>query len=308
MKSSKKLNEGCIKIFKLLTLLYEDKAEYNDVVEIFMDESYNQTPNNLQVNINKYFNTLKIFGIKVKKEKNKYKLLSGLYSMHFTSEDLKSISLIMSYLNNFPDIDMTKKINEFLETIKLRMNNEDKITLSTMNTNPEYDFSFYYSDIREQIAHCEQICKENFFIVVLYKKKGKEYKCKCTAKEVIYNSKTAYLKVYDASVRQNLEIPIGNILAINSLPQKSSSMEMSTTVVYKLKNRLAKTYKLKKHEHSNGFDEKGDQIIVNNNEDFDNLISRLMRYAENCEIMSPKPLREKMQAIISETLANYENE
>ena len=77
MKSSKKLNEGCIKIFKLLTLLYEDKAEYNDVVEIFMDESYDQTPNNLQVNINKYFNTLKIFGIKVKKKKNKYKLLSG---------------------------------------------------------------------------------------------------------------------------------------------------------------------------------------------------------------------------------------
>ena len=308
MKNTKKLNEGCLKIFRLLQLLYEDKAEYNDVIEIFMDESYDQTPNNLQVNINKYFNTLKIFGIKVKKEKNKFKLLSGLYSMYFTMDDLKSISLIMSYLNYFPEIDMTQNIEKFLESIEIRMNNEDKKTISIMNTNPNYDFSFYYSDIREQIAHCEQICKENFFIVVLYKKNGKEHQCKCTAKEVLYNIKTAYLKVYEANSMQNLEIPIGSILAINSLPQKSTSMEMSTTVVYKLKNRLAKTYNLKENERTNGIDEKGELIVVNKNEDFDNLISRLMRYAGNCEIMSPKPIREKMQAVINETLANYESE
>lgn len=308
MKKSKKLNGGCLKIFQLLKLLYDNKAEYNDVIEIFLDESYDQTPNNLQVNINKYINTLKIFGIKVKKERNKYKLLSGLYSMSFSLEDLKSISLIMSYMKNFPDSDMTQNIEEFLQAIEIRMNNEDKKTLSSMNKNPNYDFSFYYSDIREQIAKCEQICKENFFIVVYYIKNGKEHQCKCTAKEVLYNSKTAYLKVYDGIVRQNLEIPIGSILSITSLPQKSTSVEMSTTVVYKVKNRLAKTYKLKEGERSDGFDESGNQIIINKNEDFDHLISRLMRYAGNCEIVSPKPLREKMQAVINKTLANYENE
>ena len=308
MKNTKKLNEGCLKIFQLLKLLYEDEAEYNDVTEIFLDEEYDQTPNNLQVNLNKYINTLKIFGIKVKKERNKFKLLSGLYSMDFTLEDLKSISLIISYLNNIPDADMTKNIEDFLHLLEIRMNNEDRKTLSTMNSNPDYDFSFYYSDIREQIEQCEQICKDNFFIVVIYKKNGKELQCKCTAKEVIYNSKTAYLKVYDASIRQNLEIPIENILAINSLPQKATSIEMSTTIVYKLKNRLAKTYKLKEYEHTNGCDEKGNLIVVTKSEDFDKLISRLMRYAGNCEVVSPKPFREKMQAVINETLANYESE
>ncbi len=33
-----------------------------------------------------------------------------------------------------------------------------------------------------------------------------------------------------------------------------------------------------------------------------------MRYAGNCEVVSPKPFREKMQAVINETLANYESE
>ena len=140
MKNTKKLNEGCLKIFQLLKLLYEDEAEYNDVTEIFLDEEYDQTPNNLQVNLNKYINTLKIFGIKVKKERNKFKLLSGLYSMDFTLEDLKSISLIISYLNNIPDADMTKNIEDFLHLLEIRMNNEDRKTLSTMNSNPDYDF------------------------------------------------------------------------------------------------------------------------------------------------------------------------
>ena len=42
--------------------------------------------------------------------------------------------------------------------------------------------------------------------------------------------------------------------------------------------------------------------------ELDKLISRLMRYAGNCEVVSPKPFREKMQAVINETLANYESE
>ncbi len=308
MKNNKKLNEGCLKIFQLLKLLYEDKAEYNDVIEIFMDDSCEQTANNIQVNLNKYINTLKIFGVKIKKENHKFKLLSGAYAMKFTQDDLKSISLFVSYLNNFPDIDMTQEIYKFLEQIKIRMNSEDKKTLSYLNNNPNYDFSFYYSDIRNQIEQCELICKEKFLINILYKKNNQEHQCKCIPKEVLYDCKTAYLKVHDSNAMQNLEIPIGNILAVSRLPQLANNIELSTTVVYKLKNRLAKTYLVKENERSDGFDEYGNQIIINKNEAFDKLISRLMRYSNNCEVMSPKHLREKMQNIISETLENYETD
>ena len=126
MKNNKKLNEGCLKIFQLLKLLYEDKADYDNVVEIFKDEIEEQTTNNIQVNLNKYINTLKISGIKIKKEKHKYKLLSSLYSMKFSIEDLKSISILVSSLQKFPEVELTEDIKEFVSSLELRMDNEDK--------------------------------------------------------------------------------------------------------------------------------------------------------------------------------------
>ena len=117
MKNNKKLNEGCLKIFQLLKLLYEDKADYDNVVEIFKDEIEEQTTNNIQVNLNKYINTLKIFGIKIKKEKHKYKLLSSLYSMKFSIEDLKSISILVSSLQKFPEVELTEDIKEFVSSL-----------------------------------------------------------------------------------------------------------------------------------------------------------------------------------------------
>ena len=102
---NKKLNRGCLKIFQLLKLLYEDNADYDSVVKIFKDETEGQSANTIHVNLNKYFNTLKIFGIKIKKENNKFKLLSSLYSMNFTVEDLKAISILASSIDKFPEQD-----------------------------------------------------------------------------------------------------------------------------------------------------------------------------------------------------------
>lgn len=307
-KKPKKLNEGCLKIFNFIKLIYEDKAYYNDVIEIFKDEINEQSANNIQVNINKYINTLKIFGIKIKKIKNKYKLLSSLYSMPFTLEDIKSISILANSIDEFPDKDITDEVESFLNEIKMRMDNEDQNTLNALSQTIDYDFSFYYSDMREQIEQCELICKENHIITIIYKKDNEEIKCKCAPKEVIYDSKNVYLKVYDSSVWQNYEIPITSILSITRLPQKANPMETSTTVVFKVKNRLAKTYKLKEGERSKGFDEFGHQIIVNNGESFDKLINRLMRYTNSCEVISPKPLREQMIKTINDTINQYEEE
>ncbi len=306
MKNNKKLNEGCLKIFHLLELLYNDKADYDSVVSIFKDEIDETSVNTIQVNLNKYFNTLKIFGIKIKKENNKFKLLSSLYSMNFTIEHLKAISLLTTSVNSFPDIDLTQDVNEFLQSLEARMNNEDKNKLNELKQNTPTDNSFYYTDLREQIKECEQVCKENCKITVIYKKRKKEIRCKCTPKDVVYDSKNAYLKVHDYIKHNLIEIPINSILTIIKSPSVASTIEMNTTVIYKLKNRLAKTYKLKEDETSEGFDEDGNQTIINKSGNIDNLIPRLLRYSYDCEIISPKHLREEMKRIINETISLYE--
>lgn len=306
MKGKKKLHDGCLKIFQFIKLLYEDKAYYEDVTAIFKDEINEQSANNIQVTLNKYINTLKIFGIKIIKEKNKYKLCSSLYSMDFTLADIKSLSLLMASVKDFSEINLADEIKSFASEIQKRMNNHDKATLSALNNISGYDFSFYYSGIKDQIKKCEQICKDGYQADLTYKSDGKEYHCICNPKEVIYDSKTAYLKAYDTTKKQNLEIPIGNIIELKESHCKVTSLEINTTVVYKLKGRLAKTYKLKDNEYSTGIDENGDYTVVNKNEPFDRLIKRLLRYGACCEIVSPKFVREQMIQCIKDTINNYQ--
>ena len=77
--------------------------------------------------------------------------------------------------------------------------------------------------------------------------------------------------------------------------------------IYKLKNRLAKTYKVKENEYTDGRDEDGNLIIINKNEVPENLIRRLLRYSYNCEVISPKTFREEIQRAINEIISQYED-
>lgn len=301
------MNDGCIKIFKLLELLYQDKADYQSVINIFIDDfNEDQTTNNIQVVLNKYLNTLKVFGLNVVKENNKFILKNGLYSIPFTQDDLKTIGILTKLSQNFPDKNISQNIQNLLQKLDFRMNENDKNKLKNISKN--YNFSFYYSDLEEKINYCEQICKENFVIIIIYLKGGKEEKCKCYPKEIFYEPNKAFLNVYDPISHENINIQIDNILTIAKQPQIANSTELATTVVYKLKNRLAKTYKIKENEYSNGLDSEGSLVIINKNEPFDLLLKRLMRYSFNCEIISPKHLRDKMIEQINKTLENYNDE
>lgn len=284
-------------------LLYEDRAYYQDVIQIFRDELNEKSTNNVQVVLNKYINALKVFGLKISKENNKYKMDNSLYSINFTSEDIHSIGILASSCENFPEDTTCKNITTFLKNLKLRMNNKDKYQLDVIHNNN--DFSFYYKDLKQQIEKAEQLCKGEFLVDLIYIKNQQSFKCRGRAKEVIYNSKNVHLEVYDITKNEKLDIPLTNILSIKECPSKLKTMEITTTVVYKLKNRLAKTYKIKENEHSEGFNDKGEQTIICKNEPFDVLLSRLMRYSYNCEIISPKFLRDKMKELIEQTLERY---
>ena len=292
-----------MKIFKMLNLLYNDAAYYEDVVSIFKDEINEQSLNNLQVVLNKYLNTLKIFGVKVYKENNKFKLDSSLYSLEYSIDDLKSISILLNSIKNFPDNDVVTSLSTFIQNLILRMNSNDRITLD--NLKGDYDFTFYHSDLRKQIEECKKACKENHILNIVYKKNKKEIKLRCIPKDILYDSKTAYFQVVDTSKNEKTDIPLPSILSMVISPLVASKHDASATVVFKLKNRLAKTYKVKENEYAKGYDDNGNLVVINKGEDSDKLLSRLMRYSYNCEIISPKTLRNKMISLINKTLENY---
>jgi len=81
---------------------------------------------------------------------------------------------------------------------------------------------------------------------------------------------------------------------------------LPTTIVFRIKNRLARNYKLRDWERLDKIEGDGSHVIVNKNEDLNNLLKRIMRYGTECEIISPKFMREEMIELINRTLAKYQ--
>ncbi len=305
-----KINDSSLKLFEFLKLLYEKNADYDNVINILKDDlKAGQTTNTIQVVLNKYINTLKVFGMNIIKENKKFKLLSSIYTMKFSLDDLKSINILSSTIKEFPDETLTEGVSEFLDNVTFRMNKEDKISYDNINQTHNYNFSFKYLELKEQIKQCQELCKNNQTLNIVYLKGTKEIHTKCTPKELIYDSKNVYFKLYDTQKKQNIEVSLFKILRIEVQPQIAKPNEMTHTVVYRLSGRLAKTYKLKpENEQMAAESPEGTLTVINRNESTNKLFQRLMRYGSNCEIISPKYAREEFKELINKTLNNYEEE
>ncbi len=302
-KFKEKYNNSCVRIFELLKLLYDNNAEYKAVMKIFSDE-HNDDKKKRNVVLNKYLNTLKVYGIKVVKVKNKFVMQNGAFSLNFDINDVKSVSLLSKFAEAMPEGKNKTNLEKFLNSIESRFDAETNLLFSNYST--DTDFSFYYSNLREQIEKCEEACQDTFKINLKYKIDNEQTKnIICTPKQVIYNNKTAYLRIYNDAERTYKDIPIYNIINVKQLPSKINPIEMGTTVVFRIKGRLANAYTLKENEYIREILPDGSKIIVNKNEPFDTLLKRLLRYDYDCIIESPKVLREEMIKIINDTLNNY---
>ena len=158
----------------------------------------------------------------------------------------------------------------------------------------------------EQVKKCEKYCQDKLKLEIIYTDdKGEEINLVCSPIEQIYQKRKICLKAIGQNGSRVYEIPIENIISIKQLPSSSSSQSIPTTVVYRIKNRLARNYKIRDWERLDKIESDGSHIIVNKNEDLHSLINRLMRYGRQCEIISPKFLKEEMIENINKTLANY---
>lgn len=301
---SEKYNDSCIKIFSLIKLLLNDDAEYSKVMSIFAEEA-SANLSTFPVILNKYLNTLKIFGIKVKKVKNKYYLLNMPFNIDFTANDVKAVQLLKSACEMIPNAKSKEILLTFIKAVEMRYNETAKSVVTSSNIDMHPDLTFYFSKFHDQILECEKLYSEKKKLEILYLTEDKESTIICSPKEVKYQNRKVCFSVFNQLSRQVFDIPIDNIKSIKQLPTLSSTQNVSMSVVYKLKGRLAEAYKLKEWEYSNGYDSNGNLIVVNSNEDPDVLLSRLMKYGENCILVTPKFMKDRMRELIDKVLNNY---
>lgn len=236
-KISEKYNEACIKVFDMLKLLSKGTAYYSDIIELFNPDENNPTAG-AHVILNKYLNTLKIFGINIYKSKNIYHLQNSFYSLNLDKNDIKMLQLLKTSGLILSNTKQKEQFDNFVHDVEIRLTSTSRELLNSTNDSDNLRRSEYFTKYRDLI---------------------------------------------------------------------SATREAPMTVVYKIRNNLAKAYRLREWESTDGkIDDEGWLTIVNNNENFDVLIKRLMRYDVCCQVVSPKNFRERMLSTIDETLANYE--
>lgn len=287
-------------------MLYEGEVDFKTVIDHFSDGNYDGT-SNTHVTLNKYLNALTIFGIKVKKKNNKYRMLSSLYKIKFTLEDLKSIALLKEAAEYMPDDKNKENLKKLISSIEMRYDEGAQSIAAIEDNTKNLYLDFAQAEMIEQIKQCEQYCQDNQKLELIFTTdKGEEINLLCSPLEQIYQKRKVGLKVLGNNGTRIYEIPFENIRSVKQLPLSASTQSIPTTVVYKIKNRLAQNYKIRDWERCEKIEYDGSHIIVNKNEDLDQLLKRLMRYGRECEIISPKFLKEEMIERINETLSNYQ--
>jgi len=305
MKTSKKTSDTSVRVLETLKILSKDSASIQDIINYFEKFDPNNRVYTNEV-ILKYINTLKVFGFRFVKKKDKYILLNAPHQFDFNEDNLKAISLIEKFSEFLPEENIKKEIDEFLQELEKRFSDNTKLLLNRIKKPVFINLEFDYKKYSTQIKEYEKYCLGGQRLKITYTLSQKtESSIMVEPNEIKYKGSEIYLSVYNPVLAQVQDINFDSILKVEQLPLKSNRANMLSSVTFQLKDRLAKVYKL--HDGEKLLQIKSDCsiIILNQTEDRTLLLKRLMRYGENCEVISPKSLREEMKELIKSALNNY---
>ena len=294
---SDKFNFSSLLMFKFLRLLGTGKASYEDVLTLFQEQSKKEgEKGTAQVLLNKYLNTLHIFGIYVNKNSGYYYMHCSPYKIELTEDDKKALELFRGAAAILPEGKDKERLEEFFRILGKHYDE---------NTYPGLT-DFYGKETGEQIKVCEEYCnKQNKLSITRVNKQHElEEITSCAPVQVkYYKTKTCFCVRCGEKV---IEVPLKDIKRIEELPIPVGLTPPKTSVVFKIKGRLRRNYRLKRNEILRGIDDEGNLVIVNSGEDLDALFGRLLRYGACCEISAPKHLRSRMIEMITQAVEQYE--
>lgn len=305
MKKVKKIGDASVRVLETLKFLSQKSSTVQEILKNFEKIDPNSRIYTSEV-ILKYINTLKVFGFRFIKEKDKYVLLNMPSQIELNENRIQALLLIENALSKFPEEEVKREVRLFLQNLERRFSDNTRLLLSNIKKPYEDKLKFDYSKYEKQIQTYEKYCYDEQRLKITYKKKNKtETSIIAEPNEIKYMANNVYFNVYNPATAQIQNINLDSITKAEQLPLKSNPVNMITSVTFELKDRLAKAYNLHDGEKLLQLKTDGNIVVMNQKEDHSLLMQRLMRYGENCEIIAPKTLREEMKQLIKSTLELY---
>lgn len=294
MKSVKIANAG-YRVLEILKELVHHPLSLPDLllcIEETTDENFRQEL------ILKYINTLRLLDLNVIKVNKKYCLQNSIEKIHYNRQDISLFLFLKEYSKKINHETLKDNLIEILQFIERTFSKNTKKLVTSKKISAYHlkkSLEIRDTNIEKFEKYCED--KQKIDIIYNYETKNQIF-YRLAPIKVIYKKGKAVLVTYDAADNCYKEFFAENIITSKQSPQKQPS-NFSASVLFKLKNRLAKSYRLKPDEtvleYTNDY-----MLISNKTEDKELLIKRLLRYYNECEIIYPEACRERLVELVTQ--------
>ncbi len=283
-KLSQKKNLSSMQVIKTLQVLLEGNFTMSELIEKLNQNEEEPVFNNSV--ISKYINTCRYCGIEIPKIHNKYFVTSMPFGLELTNTDINLLESMQNLVKNEMTSKYNKLFNSFVEKLNRYSNKKiARVEKATYQLTSEL-FENAVTDKRKiQLMLKNRVIMECIPIKIT-EVKGKTYF------NVFYKNRE---RMIDSARVSGLEV----------MKQKFLQNFNDESVIFLIRDDLASRYDLRENEQYTKTDRIGWKAISNRGENKEVLLSRLLRYDDKCEIISPKTYRDEMKQILDSALSNY---
>lgn len=283
MTEAVKRNISSMQVIKTLQVLLEDNYTMAELIEKLNKNEKEPVFNNSV--ISKYINTCRYCGIDIPKIHNKYFVASLPFGL-----DLSSVEMdLIEKLTESAKADFSKKQFKVFSKLTEKIGKySNKRIIRVEKDSSKLTYKTFNDAIEEQRK-----------IRLMYKTREV---LECIPVDIVqHKGRTFFSVIYNNNEKLVCE---ERISGIEITPLKYSVNNSVPSVVFVLKGELAKRYEARENEVVTENPDKTLKV-VNTGDKKEILLSRLMRYDSNCEIIAPESYRNEMKKMLTDALKNY---
>ena len=296
MDNNIKKHDSCVRVLEFLKLLFREDVDIKDlsykITNVFQHIEATET-------FLKYISTLEISGLNIQKKGKKYSLKSSLTSLDLSEKETDLLVEIYKAFTSCCVEDLRQDLDSFIETVSKSLKDSSKNRLlNKINAEKpavnDISLSNRAMDFQKYVNLGQKL-------KVLYKNNSYTVE----PKKVEIENQKIYLIVYNNYTTENMKLLTDDIEKIEVLPLKNTKLNLTSTIVFEVYNDLVDNYRLRENERVQIFSD-NHKAIINYGEDKKELINRLLKYGENCKIISPQPFKEEFLKELSLIEAKFQ--
>lgn len=304
MKKPEKKHDTGLRILEILRILLDEDLTKNELIEklkgnIEIESVYTQEA------FIKYFNTFELLGLKLKKDRARYSFSTAILKVDLNEEEKKALIELVKFISKFNN----RTSEEIISKIFLRLEKYVNLDIEEiLRKTKEEENVLCNNNVKENlIKTLKDMLYEGQNVSITYKKNNlTEETITVELKEIQQLNNNTFIVCYNPKIGRSKKICIDLITSLKQEPNKNTGFDCHNNVTFEIYGRLIRAYKLKEHEKSIDFN--ANRVVISNTkEDKDILLLRLLKYGENCKIVSPTSLQEEFLALTEKMIKNLES-